>query len=370
MYETFPFNHPTSAESIGFLLVHASSPRYNISFESASGMPDGRQDTMTETPNGILLIDKPQGMTSHDVVHRIRRIAGIRRVGHTGTLDPMADGLLMLCLGPATRIAQFLVGLDKLYTGTITLGAISSTYDAEGEITFQDREVPQGVGPVRQAMLGMVGEAIQLPPPYSAIKVRGKKLYEYARSGEPVPQKPRSVHIHRFDLVEFNPPELEFAAKVGSGTYLRSMAHDLGLRLGCGAYLSALRRQRVGGFSVEDALPLNVFMQMPELIDSRLLSLTEALGHMPKIVIQPEVEEPILHGRCFTTDDILEFDGILNLGQPVLVLNPQGRALSIVKPQSLSKPEESSQAEAKTVMGASPMLFKPVRVLASVQSGA
>ncbi|HPK02868.1 MAG TPA: tRNA pseudouridine(55) synthase TruB [Candidatus Sumerlaeota bacterium] len=309
-------------------------------------------------PSGILLIDKPRGMTSHDVVAVVRRLAGTRAVGHAGTLDPMAGGLLVLCLGRATRVAQFLSGLDKVYTGTIVLGAISSTYDAEGDIREQDRPVPEEESVVRAAMARQLGPGVQLPPPYSAVKVRGRKLYEYARAGEPVPRKPRNVHIWRFDLIQYDPPQARFEARVGSGTYIRSMAHDLGLALGCGAYLSRLRRTRVGAFGVDQAIPLAELRADPDLLPARLLGVTEALTHLPKVTIQPEAERLVATGRSFTTGHILEFEGILNPGQPVLVIDTQGRALSIVRPE----PDE--QLTETPVLGATAMIFRPLRVLA------
>ena len=317
--------------------------------------------------SGTILIDKPRGMTSHDVVARMRRVALTRQVGHTGTLDPMADGLLIVCVGTATRIAQFLVGLDKVYVGTITLGAISSTYDAEGAIVDQHRPMPEEVEPVREAMARLSGELIQLPPPYSAIKVAGKKLYEYAREGEPVPQKPRLVRIHQFKLLRFAPPEIHFEARVGSGTYIRSMAQDLGLALGCGAYLSQLRRTVVGGFAVEEALPLETLMAEPELLAAHLLGTGEALSHLPKLTINPAVEPAILNGCRFSTRDILEFDGILTAGQPLLVLSARGRALSVVEARPEKELKDGEPAEPAAGLGAQPMIFRPIRVLARAE---
>lgn len=314
--------------------------------------------------SGTILIDKPRGMTSHDVVARMRRVAATRQVGHTGTLDPMADGLLMVCVGSATRIVQFLLGLDKTYVGTITLGAISSTYDAEGEIVPQERPWPSDPEVIRRAMGEQLGRRAQLPPAYSAIKVKGKKLYEYARAGEEAPIKPREVHIKSFDLIRFDPPHVHFEARVGSGTYIRSMAHDLGLALECGAYLSQLRRTQIGSFSVEQAALLETLMAEPEALPLQLLSTTEALSHLPKLILHPAVEARVLNGRPFTTREIFEFDGLLRPGQPVVVLNVGGKVLSIAEP-SPAPAEEGGEApgDAELVLGATPMVFKPLRVL-------
>lgn len=313
-------------------------------------------------PCGTILVDKPRGMTSHDVVARLRRVARIRQVGHTGTLDPMADGLLVVCLGQATRISQFLIGLDKAYVGTITLGAISSTYDAEGSIMGQNRPIPAEAGEVREAMARHVGDIIQLPPPYSAIKVQGKKLYEYARGGEPVPQKPRAVRVMAFNLLRFSPPEVHFEARVGSGTYIRSLAHDLGLALGCGAYLSQLRRTQVGSFSVDQAVLLETLLAEPGLLAAHLMSIPEALGHLPKITLHPGAEKGVVHGGVFTQRDIMEFEGFLTPGHPVLVLNGAGQPLSVAAPVTEAADPAPSYGE-PYVFGATPMIFKPLRVL-------
>lgn len=312
--------------------------------------------------NGILLIDKPRGMTSHDVVNRVRRLCGMRRVGHCGTLDPMAEGLLIMCLGRATRVAQFLTGLDKTYVGEIVLGQVSSTYDAEGKITPQTRPVPEDAQPIEGAMARQLGEIAQQPPPYSAVKVRGKKLYEYARSGEEVPTKVRHVHVFDFELIRYTPPRVQFAAKVSSGTYLRSIAHDLGIEVGCGGYLSQLRRTAVGSFSVEDAVPLETLLAEPQLLDAHLLNVGQGLAHLPKVIVPPKLEAAILNGHDFTTAEVLEFDGILIPGQPVVVMNPIGRVLSVARADS-----ESSEAESRNAtLGATPMRFRPMRVLGTV----
>lgn len=320
---------------------------------------------MTRAPDGIILIDKPLGMTSHDVVDRLRRIAGTRRIGHAGTLDPMAEGLLVVCVGPATRVIQFLTGLDKVYAGTITLGAISSTYDAEGKITPQGRPMPSE-DRLREAMACQTGDIIQLPPPYSAVKVRGRKLYEYARAGEPVPQKPRPVRVARFDLLRYEPPEAHFEARVSSGTYIRSMAHAVGIALECGGYLSRLRRTRVGGFSAEQAVPLETLMVEPALLPAFLMSLTEALNHLPKVTLHPGAVQPHLNGQPFTSREILELDGMVCPGQPVLVVNLKGNALSVARadiPPAAGE-EQDERSGPKPPLGATELIFRPMRVLA------
>lgn len=318
-------------------------------------------------PDGVLLVDKPRGPTSHDVVARIRRVAGTRRVGHAGTLDPMAEGLLVVCIGRATRIVQFLTGLPKEYSGTIKLGAVSSTYDAEGLISPQSQPLPADAAEIERAMSAQLGLRLQLAPPFSAVKVRGKKLYEYARSGEEVPERHRSVRIDRFDLVDYCPPEIRFYARVGSGTYIRSMAHDLGADLGCGAFLSRLRRESVGGFRVEDAVPLDMLIEHPEALPMHLLGVTEALSHLPKITVDAATEQAVLHGRGFSTRQILACEFLPLPEEPSLVLNQNGDAVSVVKGEAVHDPEAAAVAEASipgSVDFPGPNLFfRPLRVL-------
>lgn len=210
----------------------------------------------------ILLIDKPAGWTSFDVVNKIRSVLrkrfGLKRlkVGHAGTLDPMATGLLVVGIGPATKKLHRLQSDDKTYEGRIRLGATTPSYDAD---TPPDRFYPYEhvtEQTIRETAQKFLGESEQLPPPYSAVKHKGKKLYEWARKGETPPLKPRKVVIHRFDITDIRLPDIDFVADVGKGTYIRSLAHDFGKALRSGAYLAALRRTRVGNFSVADAVKL------------------------------------------------------------------------------------------------------------------
>lgn len=309
----------------------------------------------SEVLSGILPVDKPPGLTSHDVVSRVRRVLGTRRVGHTGTLDPMATGLLLVCVGPATRVSRFLTGLPKEYTGIVRLGAISSTYDAEGTVTAQRRPVPDEAA-IREAMARQVGWTTQLPPPYSAIKVKGKKLYEYAREGGEVPQKPRRVRIRTFEYLgpvapaPATPggeafPGFRFRAHVGSGTYIRSMAHDLGLDLGCGGYLSELRRESVGQFDVSQAVSLDEMLENPPVAEAAMLGVVEALAHLPKVTVPPAVARRVLDGRVFTTREILFCEPLPRAGEETLVLDVRGEPLSIVRGEPIREDESSMGGE-------------------------
>lgn len=202
--------------------------------------------------NGFLLVDKPVGPTSHDVIDSLRKLTKIRKIGHAGTLDPLASGLLIIGVGTATKQLSSLVGQDKTYEGEITLGHSSTTDDAEGELTsVSDREPAESE--LKEALARLTGELSQLPPAYSARKQGGVKGYEAARQGKALSLEPRAVTIHSLELTGYTYPALTFRARVSSGTYIRSLARDLGGILGTGAYLSALRRTEVGKYRVEDA---------------------------------------------------------------------------------------------------------------------
>ena len=204
--------------------------------------------------DGFLLIDKPPGPTSHDVVDMVRRATGEQKVGHAGTLDPFASGLLILAVGKATKELSKFVGLDKTYEAAICLGATSDTMDRTGKIEHAECSVVSEPA-VREIMERFRGVIDQVPPMYSAKKVGGRKLYELAREGKEVERKPVRVAIHELELLSHEWPYLRVRAQVSSGTYIRALAHDIGASLGCGAYLEELRRTAVGTYKVEDALP-------------------------------------------------------------------------------------------------------------------
>jgi tRNA pseudouridine55 synthase len=206
-------------------------------------------------PCGLLLIDKPSGPTSHDLVYAVRRGSGVRRVGHAGTLDPLASGLLVMCLGPATRLSEYLAGKDKRYLARVRLGQATTTYDAQGEVTETHADLPEQAA-VEAALVPFRGRQQQVPPAYSAIKRGGQKAYEMARRGEAVELDARPVEFYSLELIEWQPPELLLNVHCSAGTYIRSLAHDLGQRLGCGAHLSALRRTASGSFDLSEALSL------------------------------------------------------------------------------------------------------------------
>jgi tRNA pseudouridine55 synthase len=213
-------------------------------------------------PQGILLVDKPAGITSHDVVDRVRRLYQTRRVGHAGTLDPMATGLLIILVGKATKASQYLMSQEKEYLGEVTLGITTDTQDAEGE-TLETRPVPalteKQIGDTLQSMLG---DQYQTPPMHSAKKIGGKKLYELARKGLEVEREPRFIRINLFQLNTWQSPRFTFRVQCTKGTYVRTLAYDLGQKFGCGAHLSMLRRTASGELSIEKAHTLDALEKM------------------------------------------------------------------------------------------------------------
>jgi tRNA pseudouridine55 synthase len=222
--------------------------------------------------DGALLVDKPQGPTSHDVVDRVRRRFGLKKVGHAGTLDPNATGLLLLLLGRGTKLSDKLMSADKVYEGTLKLGETTNTYDADGEVTATAPVPPLSVEQLNAVAEAFVGDLMQTPPMVSAAKVGGVPLYKLARKGLEVERKPRLVHIYTFRFTAYQEPIGTFRVACTKGTYVRSLAHELGQKLGCGAHLATLRRTESGRFSVADATPLAQLLELtPAELRSRVI---------------------------------------------------------------------------------------------------
>lgn len=252
---------------------------------------------------GILLVDKPPRLTSHDVVDRIRKASGIRRVGHTGTLDPAATGLLILCLGPATRLSEFLTGLDKVYEGTMRLGVVTDSYDLDGEVSAQNDVPPLAVEAIEKCFAQFTGDILQMPPMVSAVKVGGERLYKKARKGEEVERPARPVTVHEFEIQGFESPDIHFRLRCSRGTYARSLCHDIGQLLGCGAALAALRRTAVGSHSVENAATLDALRTRGD-VQSRLLPLEQALD-LPEVTVNRSRERIVISGGALKREDLL-----------------------------------------------------------------
>lgn len=227
--------------------------------------------------DGVLFVDKPSGITSHDVVYRLRRKLQMKRIGHAGTLDPMATGLLIMLVGKATRISQYLISLDKVYEGEITLGVTTNSQDAEGEIMETRPVPPLTPDELRAAMAGFLGDQYQTPPMFSAVKIEGVPLYKLARKGQEIEREPRFIRISAFELLSFESPNLAFRLHCTKGTYVRTVAHDLGSKLGCGAHLSALRRTGSGRFDISQCTPLDEIESLPlPEIEKKLVPIYEA----------------------------------------------------------------------------------------------
>lgn len=206
---------------------------------------------------GILVIDKPAGYTSHDVVARLRRVLGVKRIGHGGTLDPLATGVLPVCIGRATRMAEYFIRWPKTYRFTIRLGVSTDTYDADGAVTAERDASGVTAADIEAALPRFRGDIRQAPPPYSAVKRAGRPLYSYARAGETVAVAERPVRVARLTLLSCHPPDAELEMECGSGTYVRTLVHDLGETLGCGAHVLTLTRTAVGPFTVDHAVTLD-----------------------------------------------------------------------------------------------------------------
>ena len=262
-------------------------------------------------PEGLLLVDKPGGMTSHDVVDVVRRRLGTRKVGHAGTLDPMATGLLVLGVGRATRLLRFLGALPKTYEGTARLGVETTTLDADGEVTVE-RPVTATEAEIQAAMAWLVGESLQSPPAYSAVKVGGRKLYEAARHGEVLEAAPRPIRVDSFESIGWRGPDVDFRVTCSGGTYVRVLLADVGAAVGCGAHLTRLRRTAIGALEATEAVD-------PDLADP-LLPMERAVAHLPRIDIGLEEAIAASHGRIL---------GPAGVSGPYAVFAPDGAFIGV-----------------------------------------
>lgn len=248
--------------------------------------------------NGLLPVDKDRGWTSHDVVARMRRLTGVRRIGHAGTLDPLATGLLPLGVGRGTRVLEYLADAEKRYDATIRLGVSTDTYDADGAVTATADPSAITQGEVERALVAFRGEIVQRPPIYSAIKQGGVPLHRLARAGRPVVVGARTIVIHDVTLTSLALPDVDLAVRCSKGTYIRSLAHDLGVALGCGAHLRALRRLATGGLSVADALTLAQWEAA--FVDgtwaAHVLPLDTSLRHLPTVALAAAAANRFLDG--------------------------------------------------------------------------
>lgn len=280
---------------------------------------------MSKTENaslfGFLNIYKPKGLTSHDVVARLRKITKVRQIGHTGTLDPFATGVLPICIGKATRLIEYLDD-NKEYLATVQFGKNTTTYDLEGEITATfDKKVTEE--DVKNTLKDFEGEISQIPPIYSAIKVNGKKLYDYARQGQDIEIKPRKVTISKIELKEFD--KTSQSAKItvacSKGTYIRSIAYDLGAKLGCGGYLTALERTQAGKFQVNTAIKLEDLTEVSQIVENLINPLD--MLNIPIHNLSENEREKVSHGMSICNSDFPDSD--------IVILSYGGRIYAIGK---------------------------------------
>ncbi len=259
---------------------------------------------------GFINVYKPKGMTSHDVVAKLRRVTGVKQIGHTGTLDPFAEGVLPICIGKATRLIEFLKD-DKEYIATVQFGANTDTYDLEGVITYEsNKKVVQT--DVETALKNFEGEIYQVPPIYSALKVNGKKLYDYARQGQKVDIQPRKVFIKKIELLNFDSENqsAEILISCSKGTYIRSIAYDLGENLGCGGHLIKLIRTVAGNFKIQNSCQLETF-DTSENVSKKLINPLDIID-LPKLNINETEHSKVLLGQHFF-NTILKNNGIIIL---------------------------------------------------------
>lgn len=283
--------------------------------------------------NGVLVVDKPAGPTSHDVVASVRRALGEKRVGHTGTLDPLATGVLALLVGRATRLSQFLVNDEKEYLADVRLGIATATYDAEGleglPLTPEATQDPRHVAAVLERFRGTY---LQMPPPYSAKKVAGTRAYERARKNQPIELKPVEVTVAALEALPSDDPGLlRLRVACTSGFYVRTLAHEVGRALGCGAHLERLRRTRSGDFSIDQAVPLGDVLANPQLVWERGVPMGRLLGQVPSVVLNERGIRRVLNGNAAGPQDFENSAFSAGFPARVRLLDPRGELLAVAE---------------------------------------
>lgn len=288
---------------------------------------------MTQETNGILIVDKPRDMTSARVISRIKRISGINKIGHTGTLDPMATGVMICPINRATRLSRFFLAGSKKYTAVLRLGIETDTQDATGSIlTERSIDMVSEAG-VYAACQQFIGEIVQTPPAYSALKHKGVPLYKYARKGNAVIKPPRKVVISAIRIMDMDLPNVRFEVECSAGTYVRTLCADIGNVLGCGGHLKALRRTACGGYGIHEATPLAEIESHGSLetLRDRLISMSDALEGMPAYIADSGLLEKIQYGKPIASDDLnLKMaDG----GRPFIkIIDKENQLLAVVHP--------------------------------------
>src|SRR5476651_2149450 len=292
---------------------------------------------MSSELSGVVVVDKPSGPTSFDVVRRVKGLFKTKRCGHTGTLDPTATGVLPICIGDATKVATFVSEGEKEYAATVRFGAITDTQDAAGRI-LETRELGDLTeARVLKELETFVGLIEQTPPMYSARKVDGKRLYELARAGEEVEREARQIHIDEARMTFFRPPDVGIFVRCSKGTYLRTLAHDLGQRLGCGAHLRELKRVRVGPFAIEDSVGLDTLMAAAKeggrpALDRWLLPLSRALDDLAELQLDLAISRRVAHGHAPGPADLSRLRAPpFPRGRKVRLVDPDARVLAVAE---------------------------------------
>jgi len=288
-------------------------------------------DSRPAQQHGILVVDKPKGPTSARVVEMIKRQLGQKKIGHAGTLDPMAEGVLVVMLGRGTKIGPYLLEGDKTYRGRLRLGQTTDTYDAEGEITAEVPWENVAENDIREQVASWLELTSQEVPPFSAAKHAGKPLYELARKGMDVPVKTKPVNILEAEVLEMDLPFVEFRVRVSSGVYIRSLVHSLGKRIGCGAILTALTREYSRPFGIDEARKLDDLLEEPERFSERVIPMADALRGFPRILLSGEMSEKVRLGMRLRADALppAEAGKEAAPGDRVLFLDPEGESLAV-----------------------------------------
>ena len=290
--------------------------------------------------NGILVIDKPKGLTSTEALEEVKKILKVKKAGHGGTLDPIATGVLPVFLGKATKVAQIFLEGDKVYKGEFQLGITTLTYDITGEVVAKYNVPDISVEDLQKIANTFIGEIEQVPPPFSAAKYRGRPLYKYARDGLLIPKEPKKIKIYEFKILEKKNNFVKFYLNCSKGTYVRALIHSLGEKLECGAVLSSLRRIKKSVFSIEKAITLedlkSILKEDPKKIQNYIISIEKALEFLPKIIVSEEFSQRVKEGRQMHTTSFLSFIKFQKLTLSptekwIRIVNTKGKLVAIIE---------------------------------------
>ncbi len=281
--------------------------------------------------NLVISLNKPKDITSQDAVTKVKRRLKVKKAGHCGTLDPMATGLLLVCINKATRLATYLTGFDKEYVAVMKLGETTDTQDAYGEIIDTVEKDDKGEADIKAVLTSFKGRSSQLPPMHSALKHKGKPLYKYAREGIDIERKPREININRIELLEFDLPYVKFRVECSKGTYIRTLCANMGEKLGVGAHMTELERTAIGSFTIEDALSIEELEALDvSLPDSRgIYSMDSALTWMPELVIDEDMVKAVTHGNPINAGERIEISDDMKAAPGIRIKSPSGDILSI-----------------------------------------